>query len=132
MNAKVGNLTSIEEIGPKIAASIIAYFDDSENIEIVNRLKAAGIKFSSFGAVQLNSGKLNGKIIVISGTVEKHSREEYKDLIEKNGGKNTSSVSGSTSFILAGKDMGKSKKDKAQQLKIPIIDEEEFLKILEQ
>ena len=131
MNASFDQLISIEEIGPKIAASIIAYFEDSENIEIINRLKAAGIKFSSSGNVHSDSGKLNGKIIVISGTFEKHNREEYKDLIEKNGGKNTSSVSGNTSFILAGKDMGKSKKDKAQQLKIPIIDEEEFLKILE-
>jgi len=130
MNASFEQLISIEEIGPKIAASIIAYFSDSENIEIINRLKAAGIKFSSSGGVQIISGKLNGKTIVISGSFEKHSREEYKDLIEKNGGKNTSSVSGNTSFILAGNDMGKSKKDKAQQLKIPIIDEEEFLKII--
>jgi len=130
MNASFEQLTSVNEIGAKIAASIIAYFGDTENIEIINRLKAAGIKFSGTGNIQNNSGKLNGKTIVISGTFEKHSREEYKELIEKNGGKNTSSVSANTSFILAGNDMGKSKKDKAQQLKIPIIDEEEFLKMV--
>jgi DNA ligase (NAD+) len=131
MEASFEQLTSTAEIGPKIAASITAYFADAENIEIINRLKASGIKFSSSGNANLDSGKLSGKIIVISGTFEKHSRDEYKDLIEKNGGKNTSSVSGNTSFILAGADMGKSKKDKAQQLKIPIINEDEFLKIIE-
>ena len=130
MSASFEQLTSTEEIGPKIAASIIAYFEDAENIEIVNRLKASGIKFCSLGNVNSNSGKLNGKAIVISGSFINHSREEYKDLIEKHGGKNTTSVSGNTSFILAGQDMGKSKKDKAQQLKIPIIDEDEFLRMI--
>ena len=132
MSANYDKLISIEEIGPKIAASIISYFEDTENVDIINRLKAAGIKFSSAGSVHRNSGKLTGKNIVISGTFEKHSRDEYRDLIEQNGGKNTSSVSGNTSFILAGKDMGKSKKDKAQQLNIPIINEDDFLKILAQ
>jgi DNA ligase (NAD+) len=131
MNASIEQLISTKEIGAKIAESVTAYFKDAENIEIINRLKTAGVKFSSSGEANINSGKLTGKTIVISGSFVKHSREEYKDLIEQNGGKNTSSVSGNTSFILAGNDMGKSKKDKAQLLKIPIIDEDEFLKMIE-
>jgi DNA ligase (NAD+) len=121
-------LTSVNEIGPKIAASIIAYFSDKENIEIINRLKLAGIKLYN-DKTQIHSGNsLINKTIVISGVFLKHSREEYKDLIEKNGGKNSASVSGSTSFILAGENMGQSKKEKAESLGIPLKSEIDFLK----
>jgi DNA ligase (NAD+) len=130
INADLEQLTSVHEIGPKIAASIIAYFDDPENIEIINRLKYKGIRFSLEAESVTISEKLNGKTIVISGVFIKHSREEYKELIEKNGGKNASSVSGNTSFILAGENMGQSKKEKAAELEIPLISEEEFLKII--
>ena len=130
INADPEQLTGVNEIGPKIAASIIAYFSDKENIEIIRRLKLAGIKFNN-DAPDLPSGNsLNNKTIVISGVFLKHSRDEYKDLIEKNGGKNSTSVSGSTSFILAGDNMGQSKKEKAESFGIPLMSETEFLKII--
>ena len=130
INADPEQLTGVNEIGPKIAASIIAYFSDKENIEIIRRLKLAGIKFYN-DAHEIPSGNtLNNKTIVISGVFFKHSRDEYKDLIEKNGGKNSTSVSGSTSFILAGDNMGQSKKEKAESFGIPLMSETEFLKII--
>lgn len=130
MNADMGQITAVKEIGPKIAASIIAYFADKENIAIINRLKLAGLKLSDISTESKTGDSLTGKTIVISGSFEKHSRDEYKELIENNGGKNSSSISGSTSFILAGDNMGPSKKDKATELGIPLITEQEFLKII--
>src|SRR5450759_2388505 len=130
INADPEQLKDVNEIGPKIAASIIAYFSDKENIEIIRRLKLAGIKFYN-DAHEIPSGNsLNNKTIVISGVFFKHSRDEYKDLIEKHGGKNSTSVSGSTSFILAGDNMGQSKKEKAESFGIPLMSETEFLKII--
>jgi DNA ligase (NAD+) len=123
-------LTSVNEIGPKIASSIRAYFSDEANLEIINRLKNSGIRFSSEKAAEKDSNLLEGKIIVISGVFSKHSREEYKEIIEKNGGKNAASVSGNTSFILAGENMGQSKKEKAEELGVDLMSETEFLKIL--
>jgi DNA ligase (NAD+) len=123
-------LTGVREIGPKIASSIIAYFSDQENIEIVRRLKSAGIKMNGEIKSQDTSKSLIGKNIVISGVFSRHTRDEYKELIEKNGGKNSSSISGSTSFILAGDNMGPSKREKAEALGIKILNEEEFLKII--
>jgi DNA ligase (NAD+) len=123
-------LTSVREIGPKIAASIIAYFSDNENLEIINRLRSVGIKFSDDKDPSLTNNTLDGKIIVISGIFQKHSRDEYKELIEKNGGRNSMSVSGNTSFILAGENMGQSKKEKASELGVPLLSEIEFLKII--
>jgi len=129
INAGTDQLTSVYEIGPKIAASIVAYFSDGDNLEMIKRLRSAGIRFSDES--QSTAGDaLNGKIIVISGTFSEHSRDEYKDLIEKNGGRNSTSVSGNTSFILAGENMGQSKKEKADDLGIPMISESEFLKII--
>jgi DNA ligase (NAD+) len=123
-------LTGVREIGPKIAASIIVYFSDKENLEILERLKKAGVKLKN-DAEAVNKGqKLNGKSIVISGIFQMHSREEYKSLIELNGGKNASSVSGSTSFILAGENMGQSKKEKAHELGVTLMNEHEFLQLL--
>jgi DNA ligase (NAD+) len=130
MSADQERLTGVREIGPKIASSIIAYFRDPENIDIVRRLKSAGIKMTGETKVQDSGNTLNGKVIVISGVFTRHSRDEYKELIEKNGGKNSSSISGSTSFILAGDNMGPSKREKAEELGIKILTEEEFLKII--
>jgi DNA ligase (NAD+) len=130
INADPEQLTSVHEIGPKIAASIVSYFSDKENIEIINRLRLKGIRFSQENETGEISDKLNGKTIVISGVFKQHSREEYKDIIEKNGGKNSSSISGNTSFILAGENMGQSKKEKAGDMGIPLVSEMEFLKII--
>ncbi len=123
-------LTAVREIGPKIASSIRAYFSDPENIEIIRRLKSAGIKMTGEIKTQKTGNSLSGKNIVISGVFIHHTRDEYKELIEKNGGKNSSSISGSTSFILAGENMGPSKRGKAEELGIKILNEEEFLKII--
>ena len=131
INAGIDQLTSVYEIGPKIAASIVSYFSDNDNLEMIKRLKSVGIRFSEMSEPTLTGNLLKGKIIVISGVFEEHSREEYKELIEKNGGKNSTSVSGNTSFILAGDDMGQSKKEKADELGIPMISESEFLKIID-
>jgi len=132
IEASAQKLTEIHEIGPKIAASIVNYFADPDNIEITRKLKLTGIKFRDERDNELTGNSLDGKNIVISGTFIKHSREEYKVLIEKNGGRNSSSVSSKTSFILAGENMGESKKEKADELKVPLISEDEFLKIIEQ
>lgn len=130
INADPVQLTSVREIGPKIAASIISYFADKENIEIIKRLKLTGIRFGEDKETIRTGNKLDGKTIVISGVFQKYGRDEYKEIIEKNGGKNSSSVSGSTSYILAGDNMGQSKKEKARELGVPLISETEFLKII--
>lgn len=132
ISASAERLTQIHEIGPKIAGSIINYFSDQDNIEIVRKLRLAGIKFHDERDNALTGNALDGKNIVISGTFLKHSREEYKALIEKNGGRNSSSVSTKTSFILAGENMGDSKKEKADELRVPLISEDQFLKIIEE
>ena len=130
IKANPEQLTSVREIGPKIATSIIAYFSDNENLEIINRLRLVGIKFSDNKNPSLTSNTLESKTIVISGLFQKHSRDKYKELIEKNGGRNSMSVSGNTSFILAGENMGQSKKEKALELGVPLLSEIEFLKII--
>ena len=130
MAATPEELTAINEIGPKIASGIIAYFSDKENIELINRLKNKGLIFCQVRTEATLSDKLAGKTIVISGTFSRHSRDEYKELIEKHGGKNGSSVSGNTSFILAGENMGQSKLEKAEKLGILLINENEFLEII--
>jgi DNA ligase (NAD+) len=130
MNAGLVELTESREIGPKIASSIISYFSDPENLEIIERLKLAGIRLSGENTIQQTGNLLNGRTIVISGVFKRHSRDEYKEIIEKNGGKNSSSISGSTAFILAGENMGPSKKEKADQLGIQLMSETEFLKLI--
>ena len=130
INADIEKLTGVYEIGPKIAASIVAYFSDEDNLEMIKRLKLAGIKFRDENQPTKTGNSLEGKVIVISGVFHEHSRDEYKDLIEKNGGKNSTSVSGNTSFILAGENMGQSKKEKADELGVPMISESDFLKII--
>lgn len=126
-SADIETLTNVNEIGPRIASSIIAWFADPENIEIINRLRAAGIKMTGEAKKTGTGDALKGKTVVISGVFIKHTRDEYKDLIERNGGKNSSSISGNTSFILAGDNMGPSKREKAGELGIKIIGEDEFL-----
>lgn len=130
MNAE--ELASIPEIGPKIAESIVCYFAAEGNREIIERLREAGVQLCLSEAELANrTDKLAGKKIVISGVFAKHSREEYKAMIEQNGGKNVSSISSATSYVFAGENMGPAKLEKARKLGIPIIGEDEFLAMLE-
>jgi DNA ligase (NAD+) len=125
-------LMEIDEIGDRIAESIIDFFSKPEHIEMIEFLKKQGLQFQiSEDRLSDRTDKLNGSSIVISGTFEKHSREELKKMIEKNGGKNVGSISKKTSYLLAGANMGPSKREKADKLGIPVISEEEFLKMLE-
>lgn len=130
-NASFEELKNIDEIGEKIAESIVNFFKEEKNKQLVDDLKQAGLKFAiDEKTLQNKTDKLNGKTIVISGTFSLHSREEYKEIIVNNGGKNTSSISSKTDFILAGENMGPSKLQKAQELSIKILSEEEFLSLL--
>jgi len=130
-HATYEELLEVEEIGDKIAQSVIQFFSDPKNLEIIQRLKAAGVQMSVSEENQLLKGnELEGKSIVISGVFKLHSRDEYKKMIEEHGGKNVSSVSSKTSFILAGDNMGPEKLKKAQQLGIPLIDESTFLAMI--
>lgn len=127
-NASLEKLKNIDEIGEKIAQSLISYFANPANRELIERLKSAGLQFCRKEEEKQNySDKLAGQQIVISGVFEHHSRDEYKELIEKHGGKNVGSISSKTSFILAGKNMGPAKWEKAMKLGIKIVNEDEFL-----
>lgn len=129
--ADMATLTNIDEIGEKIAQSIVSYFANASNRQLVERLKEAGLQFSrSEEDLSEYTDKLSGQSIVISGVFQHHSRDEYKALIEKNGGKNSGSISSKTSFILAGDNMGPAKLEKAQKLGIKIMNEDEFLKLI--
>jgi DNA ligase (NAD+) len=125
-------LTEVDGIGDAIANSVIAYFSDQRNIEFVERLRSAGVAMSVSEDKMSDAGSnvLEGQSIVISGVFSHHSRDEYKELIELHGGKNVSSISSKTSFILAGENMGPSKLQKAEKLGVRIINEEEFLQII--
>ena len=124
-------LLSVDEIGIKIATSVRAYFAEERNMEFVGRLKEAGVQMSlSEERLQSFKDKLHGATIVISGTFSKHSRDEYKSMIEAYGGKNTGSVSSKTDYILAGENMGPSKLEKAVKLGVKIITEDEFLNMV--
>ena len=130
--ATLQELTDIDGVGEVIAKSVITYFHNPINMEIVNRLRAYGLQMSlSEEQIQAASTKLAGKSIVISGVFTHHSRDEYKRIIEQNGGKNVGSISGKTSFILAGDNMGPAKLQKAEKLGVPIVDEETFLEMIE-
>lgn len=128
--ASLETLTGIDEIGEKIAGSIVSFFEQPANIELVDRLAVTGLQMELQSDSQEQGNALEGKSIVISGVFKEHSRDEYKSLIERNGGKNVSGISGATSFVLAGSDMGPAKKEKAANLGIPLIDEYEFLKMI--
>ncbi|WP_347023349.1 NAD-dependent DNA ligase LigA [Bacteroides eggerthii] len=130
-NADLEKLTSIDEIGEKIAQSILIYFSSPLNVNLIERLKSAGLQlYRKEEDLNEYTDKLAGQSIVISGVFTHHSRDEYKDLIEKNGGKNVGSISTKTSFILAGENMGPSKLEKAHKLGIKIISEDEFLALI--
>ncbi len=132
MSMNESELSSINEIGDKIAQSVVEYFKIPINIEIINRLRKAGLQMAiSEEELHNKTDKLAGKSIVISGTFSHHSRDEYKKMITMNGGKNVGSISSKTDFVFAGENMGPSKLEKAQKLGIPIINEEEFLKMIE-
>ncbi|GGD91405.1 NAD-dependent DNA ligase LigA [Planktosalinus lacus] len=127
-NATQMELIMVDEIGEKIAESVVEFFSKSENLEILNRLKTYGVQLQlSEEALQGQTDMLQGKIFVVSGVFEKVSRNELKKLIEDNGGKVSGSISSKTSFVVAGDNMGPSKKEKAESLGIPIISEDEFL-----
>ena len=131
INASKEELINIDEIGEKIAQSILNFFSNETNRTLIQRLKDAGLTLQRSEEERADyTDKLYGLSIVISGVFTHYSRDEYKAMIEKNGGKNVSSISAKTSFILAGENMGPSKLDKANKLGIKIINEEEFLKLI--
>ena len=130
-HASLEDLMEVDEIGEKIAQSVIRYFANPSNVELVERLKQVGLQFSRSEEEQSGyTDKLAGQTIVISGVFAHHSRDEYKEMIEKNGGKNSGSISAKTSFILAGENMGPAKLEKARKLGIRILTENEFLELL--
>ena len=131
MTMTADELTNIEDVGVRIADSIIEYFAVDENRAIVERLRAAGLQFAiAEDVTEGRSDKLQGKSIVISGTFTHHSRDEYKALIEKHGGKNVGSISKKTDYVLAGENMGPAKLEKANSLGITIINENQFLEMI--
>ncbi|MEE0668954.1 NAD-dependent DNA ligase LigA [Prevotella sp.] len=131
-NASMQQLMEVEGVGEVIAKSVIAYFHNPVNQDIVERLRSYGLQMQlSEEQITGASDKLAGKSIVISGVFAKHSRDEYKALIEQHGGKNVGSISGKTSFILAGDNMGPSKLQKAEKLGIPLVNEDDFLDMIE-
>ena len=119
-------LIEVDEIGEKIAESVIRWFQKPEHREIIERLRTAGVQLSTQGEDKPENNLLSGKSFVVSGVFNRHSREDIKALIEKYGGKNASSISSKTDYVLAGKNMGPAKKQKAESLDIPIISEEDF------
>lgn len=130
-NASYDQLIEIDEIGPRIANSILEYFNKPKNQEIINKMKKAGIKLTLDKETGENTNReLNGKTLVISGTFDQFSRDQLKALIEKHGGKNTSSLSSKTDFLLAGKDPGPKKIKQAQKNDVQIISESDFLKLI--
>ena len=125
-------LMQVDEIGERIAQSVVSYFSKEENLNIISVLKNNGICFMlSEEVLSQKTNKLEGLSIVISGTFEKYSRDEYKGMIEQNGGKNSGSISGKTDYILAGDNMGPAKLDKANKLGVKIINEDDFLSMIE-
>jgi DNA ligase (NAD+) len=134
MNSSFEQLTAVPEIGEKMASSILEFFSNKENLEVIEDLKNAGLQFEIVQEASSGSDSenlpLNGLSIVVSGVFEKYSRDELKDLIEKMGGQNVSSLSSKTSYLLAGEKMGPEKRKKAEQIGISIISEEDFEKMI--
>lgn len=132
-NASVEQLTEIHEIGERIAESIVNYFESEDNLKIIDKLKISGVNLETSKDEEVTTeNKLNGQTFVISGTFEKHSRDELKELIVKFGGKNTGSISAKTNYLLAGENIGPSKLEKVKKLNIPIITEDEFIQMIEE
>lgn len=127
IKASTEELKQIDEVGEKIALSVREFFDDERNIDLVNRLRVAGLQFEQEKRTSTENNILAGKSIVVSGTFKNFSREEIKQLIEDLGGKNVSSISSKTDFVVAGEKMGPEKKKKAEALNIPVLSEEEFI-----
>lgn len=134
MGMSAAELASIEDVGPRIAATIEAFFADADNRRMVERLRAAGVTMAITGDIAAGpvSDALAGKSFVISGVFAKHSRDEYKAMIEAHGGKNVGSISKKTDYVLAGENMGPAKLEKAGKLGIPIINEDQFLEMINQ
>ncbi|WP_167609247.1 NAD-dependent DNA ligase LigA [Maribellus sediminis] len=131
-NQTVEQLTEIDEVGSRIAESVVDWFSKAEHLELLEKLKKQGLQFAiSEDKLAGQTDKLAGLNIVISGTFEKHSRDQLKEMIEKNGGKNVGSISKKTSYLLAGDNIGPSKLEKVTKLGIPMISEDDFLKMLE-
>jgi len=131
-NASLDELLQVDGVGMVIAQSVMSYFRNLKNQEILAQLRDVGLQMSlSDEVLSSHTDRLSGKSVVISGVFTHHSRDEYKQLIEQNGGKNVGSISGKTSFILAGDNMGPSKLEKAQSLGVEIVDEETFLRMIE-
>jgi len=130
-NATTDELLHVDEIGEKIAESIISFFSNKLNVELFSALKNKGIQFEMIQGAGQVSDKLKGRSFIVSGVFRKYSRDQIKKMIEENGGKNISSISSKTDFLLAGENMGPEKKKKATTLNIPIISEDEFLKMLD-
>ena len=131
-DAGVARLSEIDGVGEVIAQSVWQYFREEKNRLFVNRLREAGLQMSIGIESQPQGTVLAGKTIVISGVFHSHSREEYKNIIEQNGGKNASSISSKTSFVLAGENMGPAKLEKARKLGVAIVGEAEFLGMIEE
>jgi DNA ligase (NAD+) len=129
MHAKYDELIEVDEIGEKIAISVQQYFLDERNLEIIQRLKEAGVQLEVVKKESL-SQKLEGKSFVVSGVFNAFSRDELKEVIESNGGKNVSSISAKTDYVLAGENMGPAKLKKATDLGIQILSEDEFIQLL--
>ena len=130
--ATLDDLVDVDEIGPRIAQSVRAYFENEQNRNLIKRLEEAGVQMRiSEDRLSGFTDKLDGATIVISGTFTHHSRDEYKQMIEQHGGKNTGSVSAKTTYLLAGENMGPAKLEKARKLGIKIISEEDFLQMIQ-
>ncbi len=130
MEADIQTLEEVDEIGERIAESVIAYFQDTGNQMMIHKLRDHGLQFEMEAGPLKLSENLSGKSFVISGVFERHSRDELKVLIDQHGGKNSGSISKKTDYIVAGANMGPSKYQKAQKLNIPILSEDEFLSML--
>ena len=130
-SASVEQLMQVDEIGEKIAQSIVRFFADESSRRLIERLRAEGLQFEMEEPAEAEGkNTLAGKSIVISGVFKHHSRDEYKALIERHGGTNVTSISSKTSFVLAGENMGPAKQEKARQLGIPLVGEDEFLQMI--
>jgi DNA ligase (NAD+) len=130
-SAGLEDLIQVEEIGDKIGASVIRYFSSEKNLKVIQRLKEKSVRLEMEQEQQPLSQKLKGLTFVASGKLDHFSREEIKEVIERNGGKSTSSVSAKTNYLIAGENIGENKLEKARELGIPIISETEFLKLIE-
>lgn len=128
--ARLMELVAVDGVGEVIANSILSFFKEPKNVSLVQRLREAGVCFEDTGGEEAVTDKLAGAAVVVSGVFQQHSREEYKIMIERNGGRNTSSISSKTGFVLAGSNMGPAKLEKAQKLGVKILSEEDFLNML--